>query len=862
MFPSSIRCLSNRVLTTSLLLSLLLALLLATTVYATNDAIDGANYNFPAEAVAGQQLTFTYTYLNNKKFGDFSNIKAIDKIPDGATYVSGGTYDATTREVTIDKGALATNQTATFSYTVAIPANLAGTTLKSADVIFAISIPGYGGLRSRLRFEQTWVVIEQRSGTPATTPTATAATPVATAVTPTPTPTVAATTQPTVTPATEAKPQSRTYHPGVVHPGQLITYTFQISNLGGGDSGELSDVTARVPTSTTYKSGGTYDPSNRSVTFANIPNLAAGATATLFLVVEVPADAQPKTTIDAPRISAWRSIGNGSLAGLPGMAPGKSTVEVAGTVLATYKNSQGIAFDPEIHGYSFQNYGNHAGAADDLGAADLFDLFGPTACSTGTGSNRTTCQVTAAGKQWLDESLSGMNGGHCEGMAVTAQRFFEGLSFAGKSAPGEFQSGKNQPYALVFPGQSVENYIASYFVRQTFSQVSSEAHQSRQNMTPAQIVDKLIAEFNKTPSVGYAVGIYKPGYEEGHAVTPYAIEQVGNTQIFRIVVYDNNFPGQKRYITVDKATNKWNYMAAADPTQSASLYEGDASTKTLEINRISLRDMPTGQYFPCRFCSSGQIAAAGVTSTTIEVSFSGEGEILIVDDQNRRTGYDFEQGTIVNEIPNSGSTPLKNGLGLNIPPIFQIPATLENGKASGLYQVYVSGKTIDSLTNGDLSISGAGFVMGVDAITLDKNELYRFDISPDGTEIYFEATQDTFAPSLFLAFDLTSTELPGLVVEINDMLLKAGEVAYLRVDEQAQRLYFVSTAETVPLVDRNLNVTVSALWHDGQETSKDYNVVIPAGTKSAYLDYGNWQEGSDASFIIGATSVYLPLVAR
>ena len=130
MFPSSIRCLSNRVLTTSLLLSLLLALLLATTVYATNDTIDGANYNFPAEAVAGQQLTFTYTYLNNKKFGDFSNIKAIDKIPNGTTYVSGGTYDATTREVTIDKGALATNQTATFSYTVAIPANLAGTTLK------------------------------------------------------------------------------------------------------------------------------------------------------------------------------------------------------------------------------------------------------------------------------------------------------------------------------------------------------------------------------------------------------------------------------------------------------------------------------------------------------------------------------------------------------------------------------------------------------------------------------------------------------------------------------------------------------------------------------------------------------------
>ena len=365
----------------------------------------------------------------------------------------------------------------------------------------------------------------------------------------------------------------------------------------------------------------------------------------------------------------------------------------------------------------------------------------------------------------------------------------------GLTTPNDFQAGRAQAYALTLPGQSVENYIASYFVRQGFSEVSTEAYQSRNTMTPGQIVDKLTEEFNKTPSVGYALGIYKPGYQAGHAVTPYAVERIGATDEYRIVVYDNNFPGQKRYVTVNKATNKWSYMAAADPTQAASLYEGDAGTKTLEINRISLRDMPTGQYFACKFCTS-QLSASATVSDTIEIGFSGEGKIQIVDDQDQSVGYDFDTDSEVNEISGTDITPVKNGLGLDLPPLYTVPYP----QSDVLYQVYVGGATVESVTSGDLSITGSDFVMGVDGIALDADEIFRFDISPDGNEIYFEATQDTIAPSLFMAFDPVGDNDPGLIIEIDGMLLKNGEVIYIGVDAAQAVSYTHLTLPTSDLV--------------------------------------------------------------
>ena len=68
----------------------------------------------------------------------------------------------------------------------------------------------------------------------------------------------------------------------------------------------------------------------------------------------------------------------------------------------------------------------------------------------------------------------------------------------------------------------------------------------------------------------------------GHAITPLAIEDRGEDK-FAVLVYDNNFPNTIREVDIDTAANTWNYTASTNPSEEAALYEGDASTKTLEV---------------------------------------------------------------------------------------------------------------------------------------------------------------------------------------------------------------------------------------------------------------------------------------
>lgn len=819
--------------------------------------------DFPDQVEAGAEFTLIYTFTSpfcqtisletqqgrgrRRCHIPYVNLTS-NGLGDGFTWVSGGDVDSS-GVYSYAGGDTWGGQVVTFTITAKAP------TLAPTDSItksFYLS-PAKGqffvtGLGSAIDFYAPWeapsypyrkeVRIIQLKGAPATT---------------------------AANPGT--KPRKETIAPALISPGELLTYTFRLINEGTTTLPSVEDIELPLPANTVYQSGGTYNAGQNKVTYPNLGALNPGGVVTFTLVVQVPLATSLGAVIDAPSIDMWYPTGGGSYSSVTGFVPGKTSVVAAGTTLATYRNPDGRAFDPTIHGYGFQNYGQHAGASDDLGVADVFDLFGPAACSN-KDATRATCKLTAAGSQWLSGQLSGMTGGHCEGMAVTSQRFFETLTFDGKTTAGDFQSGVGSVFGLAFPGQSVENYVASYFVRQIFSEVSTEAYQSRQTMTPGQIVDKLTEEFNKTPSVGYALGFYKPGYKEGHAVTPYAIERVGATDEYRIVVYDNNFPGQKRFVTVNKATNQWSYTAAADPTQAASLYEGNAGTKTLEINRISLRDLPTGQYFKCPFCgTTGQVSASAAVSETLVVNFDGQGRYQIVDDQGRRSGYDFDTDTEITEITGSTIVPVKGGLGLDLPGELTTDVSAAAGLMAAdantdiLYQAYVGGATVDSVTKGNFHITGSDFVMGAEDIFLTPGDLFRFDFSPAGNEIYYEATSATVAPSIFMAFGSPSDTDPGLIVEIDRVVLNEGEVTYIGVDTDNERVYLVATPDTIPVEDRYLSITVTSFWPDGGEDSNTYDVILPKGTRSAYLDYGKWTEGGSAPLVI-EHSIYLPAVQR
>ena len=78
----------------------------------------------------------TYTYKN--EFPDLvpSSINLVTKIPDNTTWVSGGTFDPATKEVTVPYGELRFGQTATYTVTVQAPTNPAITILSANNAFF------------------------------------------------------------------------------------------------------------------------------------------------------------------------------------------------------------------------------------------------------------------------------------------------------------------------------------------------------------------------------------------------------------------------------------------------------------------------------------------------------------------------------------------------------------------------------------------------------------------------------------------------------------------------------------------------------------------------------------------------------
>lgn len=475
-------------------------------------------------------------------------------------------------------------------------------------------------------------------------------------------------------------------------------------------------------------------------------------------------------------------------------------------------------FRPSPNGYSFENYGNDQQSATDLSAEDMIKLFGQAkVCRSPEGE----CVLTAAAQQWMEEQIKGMNGGHCEGMAVTSLYLRQGLNFKGKTTPADFQVGANSTYDL--QKAATRNFIAYYFVTQALQPLANESAAVRQKK-PSEIVQMLIESMNQGLNNPYTLGFYQPGYKGGHAVTPYAVEQKG-PEDFWIYVYDNNYPNAtNRAIKVNRTNETWVYEGAAtNPNEPASDYRGDASTKTLELTGQSLRNGP----FECPFCTSGGTRQEG--DNTVEFSLIGEGKIQIQMPDGRRVGYDFDTGLEVNDI--AGAMPIfgKYGLGKDIPPTYEVPIPADNAP----FTVFISGKTLDGETEADLMMTGPGYVVGFEEIYLDPEETLIMHIYPDGHIVSFTASQDGETPSMFLAQDPANDTDPGYLFEVDGMELEADKTVTFTLEGDS--LYIEDDDGNADEYD----LTITRIDDQGPDQFVKEDVVVGAGA-NARLEFGNW----------------------
>lgn len=523
-----------------------------------------------------------------------------------------------------------------------------------------------------------------------------------------------------------------------------------------------------------------------------------------------------------------------------------------------------LDFAPNPNGFSFANYGNtNHDSSDDLDAGDLVRLFGAEqVCQAGDDAE--SCVLTAAARQWLDQQIAGMGGGHCEGMAVTSLRFLFGNSYLGRTAPGDFQDGAGQVFDLQ-QDALVENYIAHYFVTQYLAEVSDPTREIRTTKTPAEILDLLVAGMqNGDP---YTLGIYKAlgggRLAEGHAITPFAVEELddGTTHVH---VYDNNYPGETRYVVFDRSANTWFYETTTVPGQPVNRYEGDATTQNLDLTASSLRELAT---YTCPFCET---TPDNSFDDEMEFSFDGEGEILISDSEDQEVGYDPEEDAFVDEIPDAEWYDSRGGLGLDIPPTYRLPADEPEP-----YIITIFGEDLTGETDGDLTVSGPGFVAVFMGLRLDPGEALAMTVSPDGRQMRFTASQDTETPAILLAID-PEGDGASYIFLIGGVALINGAVVTLTLDTASGLLLFEDSDGNTDSYDLEL-LRINA---DGSEDAYTQDDVEMASTTRGAMQFGAWQGGSAAMpFLFDedgdgfsdeepvlldneAVTIYLPLIRR
>ena len=302
----------------------------------------------------------------------------------------------------------------------------------------------------------------------------------------------------------------------------------------------------------------------------------------------------------------------------------------AGTIVAD------SGFRPAVNGFPFSNYGG--GNYKNLNAAEMQRIFGRAACLTGKGAR---CVLNPGVRNWMESVNDSMDGGHCYGLSALSQYIYdEQLPRFGYSSLAAFGAPAIQDLKID-DSVRLQRSIARAFAFQLLPSVADNAVRK----SPREVLRFLIDNLDNNRGEAWNLMIFQWGMEAGHAITPYAIEDMGDG-IYEIHVYDNNWPGDDSLrVTVDTKKNTWNYYASINPGVPAARYAGNAKSLSLFL-RPNKPALGTQQ---CAYCIGRQARKSKYNQVSLSGSADQHAHLLITDSKGRQTGY--RNGKLVNQIP-------------------------------------------------------------------------------------------------------------------------------------------------------------------------------------------------------------------
>ena len=453
--------------------------------------------------------------------------------------------------------------------------------------------------------------------------------------------------------------------------------------------------------------------------------------------------AAPTTTTSAPASSGPAS-GGGQVGDAPSnAAPPGSPSAAAYTPTGSIVANDG--FDPAQNGYGFANYGTNGpdgtSTVTNMNPQSMQTLFGNSVCADPSAS---TCSLTPEAKAWMDQVNNSSGGGHCYGFSVSSLLFWKGTI-----KPSDF--GASSTPQLTFNGNNaLQSQIATNFAFQFLPWVKSQWLTG----TPTQVLNSLKQALSPDNPETYTLVIFKKDGTGGHAITPYGIEDNGNG-LFHILVYDNNWPGVTRAVTVDTNANTWSYDASINPNEAAEHYDGDSNTKSLILAPttpgVSSQSFPNGNTNASN-ASSGATGTAGTFQLAafsaqnspsnptldqiyLDGSDTNHSHLLITNSAGQKVGYDG--GQLVNTIPGAQieHTASTQNWNESLEPTYYVPD-------GSMYTISVNGSTLTQADPGeDVGFIAPNYDLEVDNLNVSPGEHDTITVSPDDSNVTFSSTK-------------------------------------------------------------------------------------------------------------------------
>ncbi|MDO9408824.1 hypothetical protein [Patulibacter sp.] len=434
-------------------------------------------------------------------------------------------------------------------------------------------------------------------------------------------------------------------------------------------------------------------------------------------------------------------------------------------------------FRPETDGFSFENYGNDVGP-ENLEPVNVQTLFGNIVCLRGTSED---CRLTPAAKTWMDNQNESMGGGHCQGFSVLALRMFD-------DKVDESDYGARRTANLDLVGNTdLQSAIAEHFTYQVLPPILEK----RVKGTPSQVLQTLVDRLNDGKEL-YTLGIYKSDFTGGHAITPFAVEDQGDGA-YKILVYDNNFPGVTRAVDVNTEDETWDYVGGTNPKNTDEVYEGNARTGTLELDPTR----PGEQESSCPFCEATEQTEEGSGKGSVlaeedrytELTLTGDPanhpHLVFTDDDGRRTG--IVNGRFLREIPDVEvvKTYAVQNWDEAPEPRFRLPEGKE-------YSITVDGSRLTKATKASVNLVGNGLAIDLDGIEIAPGQKDEMAL-PGGYGITYQTNSKSEIP--------TSPEFYAGLVKGNAALnfaatavgVKSGSTVSFLVDQENEAVILDST---------------------------------------------------------------------